>query len=459
MLPAELNVKAESRIAANAAGRLLTSATPARASELTSFHCRYDPGRQSAIPRRRVLYLAHRLPAPPDKGDRIRTYHVLTYLAARHDVWLACFDDEPPSRKGAAALAELRRLCAGLAVVRWAPARAMVRAAAGLMRGCSLSVSAYDSPALRAAVAAWSLDRPFDAAISFSGCMAPYALAALARRRVLDLCDADSAKWRDYARGSRGPWRLLASYEANRLGRDELAWSATADATIVITAREREALRGEASHTAIDRISIIGNGVDVPIDTSPPAASLGPVVAFVGAMDYPPNAGGVTWFLDQVWPLVRHEQPNARLLVVGRRPPRLLRRRHGRAGLTVTGAVPDVGHYLRQARCGIAPLRIARGLPNKVLEMLAWRRPVVVTRAVAACLTGTAASGMRVADEPALFARHVLAMLQDDALCERTAAAGQRHVLARYAWGPRLAAFERLALGAGSHRADFADPV
>ncbi len=449
----------QSRIAAGASGRLLHSTSLARALELTSPQRRFDAGRPPAVPRSRVLYLAHRLPAPPDKGDRIRTYRVLTYLAARHDVWLACFDDEPPSRKRAAALAELRRLCAGLAVVRWTPARAMARAAAGLLRGCSLTASAYDSSELRAAVAAWSLERPFDTAISFSGCMAPYALAALARRRVLDLCDADSAKWREYAVTRRGPRRLIASYEARRLGRNEQAWTAAADATIVITAREREALRMDRDRGEIERVAIIGNGVEVPADASPSAASLGPVVAFVGAMDYPPNAGGVAWFLDRVWPAVRQERPDARLLVVGRRPPRSLRRRHGRAGVTVTGAVADVGDYLRQARCGIAPLHIARGLPNKVLEMLAWRRPVVATRAVAACLSGTAGGGMRVADEPALFARHVLALLGDDELCERTAAGGQRHMLARYAWGPRLAAFERLALQPDSHRADFADPV
>ncbi len=404
--------------------------------------------------RHRILYLAHRLPYPPDKGDRIRSWHVLSHLARRHDVWLACFADQPPRPEHVAAL---ERTCRRVAIVPFDPRRAKVRAALSLLTGRSFSRAAYADPWMRALLAQWSEMQPFDSVVAFSSVMAPYALTIPAAKRILDYCDCDGAKWADYAAQARPPIRWLWRREARRLRAEERRWAEAVDATVLITERERSELQKparpprtiaeilDAEHQKLRaRSVVIPNGVRVPTNSGPRAEALGPLVGFVGAMDYRPNVEGICWFARSVWPHVRAGRPDARLLIIGRDPTRTVRRLHGTHGIVVTGTVPRVTDLLHQVRVGIAPLQIARGIPNKVLELLAARRPVIATSAVAACLGRAATSALRVVDDPKMFAHEVLTLLNDDAECCRVAEAGRRFVLARYAWEPGLRAFEEL---------------
>lgn len=427
--------------------------------------------------RLRILYLAHRLPYPPDKGDRIRSWHVVSHLARRHDVWLACFADEPPRPEHVAAL---ERTCRGVAIVPFDSRRARVRAALSLFMGRSFSRAAYADPWMGVLLARWSESHPFDAVVAFSSAMAPYALAIPETRRILDYCDCDSAKWADYAAQSAPPIRWLWQREARRLRSEERRWSEAADATVLITERERRELHQparpprtiteilDAEHRKLRaHTAVIPNGVRVPTHSGPRAESLGPLVGFLGAMDYRPNVDGIVWFARSAWPQIRAARPDARLLIIGRDPTNAVRRLHGTHGIMVTGTVPRVTELLHQVRVGIAPLQIARGIPNKVLELLAARRPVVATSAVAACLGRTAASAICVVDDPGMFAHEVVTLLNDDAECRRIAEAGRRFVLARYAWEPSLRAFEELvtsierpaAAKSSERRAEIADGV
>jgi sugar transferase (PEP-CTERM/EpsH1 system associated) len=393
--------------------------------------------------RKRILFLAHRVPFPPDKGDRIRTFHQLAHLSARHDVFLACFADGPADPNPAAFL---RRRCMEVGVVRRRRAAGLLRAAGACLSGEPLSCAAYRDPRMTTLLEAWARSGPFDVVTAFSACMAPYALAVPARRRVLDLCDADSRKWLEYSERSLAGLASVYRLEGRRLCDFERACLHRFDATIVITDRERDSVdpRGRCA-----TLAVVGNGVHAPEGGRPPIVA-DPVISFIGEMSYPPNAMGARWLAEEVWPQVRAEVPEARLMIVGRNPPRGVRRLGRRRGVEVTGAVPEVRPYLRSSRAVAAPLAIARGLQNKVLEAMASGRPVVATSAVCRGLRVQPGVDILMADEAEAFAARLVDLCSDIDLCERIAAAAGRAVTRHYRWDEVLTEYEGVILGPGA---------
>ena len=188
-----------------------------------------------------LLYLAHRIPYPPDKGDKIRSYHQLRFLAARHRVHLVCFADD---RRDLAHADVLREFCASVDVVYRSGRAARIAGLRGLLDGRAISVAAFDSGALRRAAAARL--RGADAVLAFSSVMAPYAPAAEGRPRVMDFVDADSEKWRDYAARSAGPAAWIYAREADRLGRFETAVASSWDQSLFVCEREARVIRARA---------------------------------------------------------------------------------------------------------------------------------------------------------------------------------------------------------------------
>lgn len=390
--------------------------------------------------RRKILFLTHRVPFPPDKGDKIRTFHQLDHLAVHHDVYCACFLDSPEDRLHAIAL---KRWCREVFTVEWNRRGGAIRAALGLFGREPLTLAAYDDSRMRAQLAAWSLEHSFDVVVAFSACMAPYALCVNARRRVLDLCDSDSAKWREYSRGAWFPLSAIYSVEGQRLRRFELTCVDRFDATVVISNREHAELD---SGGKLSRLHVIGNGVDLPFAVPAKASEQGPVVSFVGDMGYRPNQAAVIWFTRDVWPAVRRRMIEAQFVIVGRNPPRNVIELGEVPGITVTGGVADVRKYLMRSRVVAAPLQIARGLPNKVLEAMAMQRPVVATSAVCECLDVERGRQLLVADDPGRFAAHVVRLLRSDELCDRVGQAGYRFVAAYHSWADMMRQYERLLL-------------
>ncbi len=398
------------------------------------------------IDRQRILFLTNRLPYPPDKGEKIRTYHQLRHLAAWHDVYCACFVDRPEDWRH---VDEVRRLCRNLIAIPWRKARAAIRALLGAACGGSLTASAFRSRRMRAELARLSRDvaSPFDAVVAFSSTMAGYALAVPAARRVLDLCDADSEKWFDYARRCRPPAGWFYKSEGRRLQRSEQRALDAFDATIVITERERAALCRLDERTDRPDLLTIPNGVRLLDDKDRRPWERGPVVGFIGSMNYPPNADGACWFAETVWPSVVHRMPQARLLIVGRNPSRRVQLLGRLPGVVVTGEVADARAFLLQCRAIVAPLRMSRGLPNKILEAMAAARPIVATSAAVSALTVTCPKNVLIADEPRSFARCVLALLDSDALCRGVGEAGYRFAAIHYCWPDVLQRYERAVLG------------
>jgi len=293
-------------------------------------------------------------------------------------------------------------------------------------------------------VASWCGDREFDGVLCFGSGMARYGLQARAGRRTLDLCDVDSAKWSDLAARRMGPSRWLYSREAERLGRHECKLAEEYDSVVLISEEERALFRNLAPHAATH---VVGNGVDACQGEAcgPPACD--PVMAFVGAMDYWPNQDAVLWFAEDVWPLLRQRVPDAEWIIVGRNPSRRVCRLANRAGITVTGSVPEVHSYLRGARVVIAPLRAARGVQNKVLEGMACGRPVVATSHAATGISAHGAPGLEVVDTPGEMVAALEALLTEPGRAEQAGAAARAWVAEHFDWDDRLARLDRILTG------------
>jgi sugar transferase (PEP-CTERM/EpsH1 system associated) len=405
----------------------------------------------------RVLFLAHRVPYPPDKGDKIRAFQELRALVARgHQVHLFAFADDPEDVRHRATLAELG---ATVEIIPLDPWRAKLRALAGLVGRAPLSIRYFASAQMRRSVVCSLAGRELDAALVSSGPMAQYVPPALAARTVVDLVDVDSEKWLAYAHRRSPPWSWLFRVEWRRLRRYERAIVDRFAHTVVTTAREAALLERPDDATLPTSLHAITNGVDLeryrpatwpgsePIRL--PAAerrflpaSAGPRLVFTGVMDYYPNVDAVRYFAEEVLPLVRACEPRAELLVVGRDPIRSVRRLGERPGVTITGYVEDVRPYLAAATVCVAPLRVARGVQNKILEAMASGRPVVATPEAAAGLRTDDGEHLLVGRDAAELAGAVVSVIRDARLRTELGARARAFVEREHGWGPMM---ERLA--------------
>jgi sugar transferase (PEP-CTERM/EpsH1 system associated) len=361
-----------------------------------------------------ILFLAHRIPYPPHKGDKIRSWHFLRGLSKRFTVHLGTFVDDQDDWQH---VGTLREICGEVCVRPLVPRMARLRSLAGLARGRALTIDYYRDEHLSAWVRDLARKRPLAGVFVYSSSMAQYAAQLTfpaSVPRILDLCDVDSDKWRQYASGRTGPLRWLYAREGRLLEIAERHYAGQFDWTLVIADVEAELMRRIAPE-ASDRIRVLPNGVDTEyfnperVWPCPFPAGSRPVV-FTGAMDYHPNVDGVKWCAAEVLPRVRAQVPEASFWIVGSNPADEVRAL-GRSGdVTVTGRVPDVRPYLAHAAVVVAPLRIARGVQNKVLEAMAMARPVVSTPQAAQGL-GASTAALTIESDPQAFADGVVKIL------------------------------------------------
>jgi sugar transferase (PEP-CTERM/EpsH1 system associated) len=259
----------------------------------------------------------------------------------------------------------------------------------------------------------------------------------------MDFIDVDSYKWREYAAKQRSVTRFVYGYEARRLRDYERRITEAFDGTLVVSAAERNVLGQFAD---VDRCVAMPNGVDLEYfhPLGPAADDARHTIAFTGVMDYWPNVDGVRWFVDEIFPRVRADVPDARLLVVGSRPTPEVRAWAGGPGVTVTGFVDDVRRFVGDAAVCIAPLRVARGIQNKVLEAMAMGRPVVCTPEALEGIEAANERDVLVASDTAAFAQAVVRSLLEPETARRIGAAGRGLVESRYSWPQSLAALDRL---------------
>ncbi len=385
-----------------------------------------------------LLYLTHRIPYPPNKGDKVRSFNILRQLARTHRVWLGTFVDHPDDHRHIPAL---KQWCEQTCVIPIEPGIRRIASLRGLLRGEALSLPYYRNPRLADWVERSVAEHGITRAVAFSGPMAQYLGAHGLARRVVDFCDVDSAKWTQYAADRRWPMSWLYRREGERLLAFERAAAADCDACLFVTEAEADLFRAAAPELST-RVGVMHNGVDAdffsPVHAGEsPYPPGGPVIVFSGAMDYWPNIDAVTWFATELLPRIRDAMPGVRFCIVGMNPAPAVQALAGE-GVTVTGTVPDVRPYIAHADVVVAPLRIARGIQNKVLEAMAMARPVVVSAAPATGLDAEDGRDCAVAADGEAFCSRVIALLDDPARGTAMGAAARDCVLRAYSWSAHL---------------------
>ncbi len=358
----------------------------------------------------RILFLTHRLPYAPNRGDRVRAYHELRALAsARHEVHLLSLVHD---NEEAAHAQDLRGLCASVRVALVPRRKNLVRSIPTLISGRPLTHTLLDSPDMRPALHALAGSSRPDLVLAYCSSMARFAVESplAGIPFILDMVDVDSAKWRELAKTAKFPLNWVYTREAWVLGSFEAGVTRRAIVTYVVTDREAQTLRNLAGPDP--RIEVLENGVDIERLRPPYPPGQSDDVVFCGVMNYSPNEEGAVWLAEKVWPTVRAAKPNARLLLVGTAPTsRLLALAKRDESVVVTGSVPDVRPFLWQGAVAAAPLLVARGIQNKVLEAVGAGLPAVVTPVVAAGLPAEVISACRVAASPSEFASHLIETL------------------------------------------------
>ena len=391
-----------------------------------------------------LLLLIHRIPYPPNKGDKIRSYHLLKHLARDYRVHLGCFVDDAADWQH---VPQVELLCASSHFARLDPRLARLRSLGALAAGRALSLDYYRDAGMAAWVARTVAAQRITRVLVFSSPMAQYVQQLGGARRVIDFCDVDSDKWRQYA--AHKPWPLSWLYrrEAGRLLAYERAVAASCDAALFVSAPEA-ALFAQLAPECRAKIGHFSNGVDT--DYFSPAHGLpspypdgARALVFTGAMDYWPNVDAVQWFCEQAWPALRARHPDLRFYIVGARPTPAVQALAQRDGVVVTGTVPDVRPYIAHAQVAVAPLRIARGIQNKVLEAMAMATPVVVTPQALEGIDAEPGRELVVAADAAAFVAAVQAQLAGR---DRTIGqAARARVERQYSWSGNLACIgERL---------------
>lgn len=361
-----------------------------------------------------LLFLCHRIPFPPNKGDKIRSFHLLRFLSERYRVHLGAFVDDPDDWRDQNQVAAL---CASSCLLPLRPILGKLRGLTGLLTGQPLTVPYYRDRRLAAWVRETWARHAIGHILVFSSAMGQYVLDETFRRaqRIVDFVDVDSDKWRQYAPTKPPYTAWLFRREGERLEAFDKALARACDLSLFVSPQEAALFRTLLGDTPA-RVEYLTNGVDTsffaPDPEWPNPFPKGQrALVFTGAMDYWANVEAVTWFAQQVLTRVRDRVPEARFHIVGIRPTEQVRRLAGPAAV-VTGAVPDVRPYLQHAAVVVAPLRIARGIQNKVLEGMAMARPVVVTPKGLEGISAQDGAHLLVAETPEAFADQVCRILE-----------------------------------------------
>lgn len=392
----------------------------------------------------KVLFLAHRIPYPPDKGDKIRAFHFLEHLAASHQVWLGAAADDPGDMQY---VPVLRERCADVCIAPLGLAARTLNMLSGFHLGLPLSVARFRHRRLETWIAHVLEDVRPDVILVYSSALAQYLIGRVkpGARVVVDFVDADAEKWRAYAAQTKPPMRWVYAREFASLVKFERRVLDLAQSGILISETER-ALLGDFIPEGKSKLSVVPNGVNTDYFRQDDANPDSQEVVLCGRMDYRPNVDAAQWFVESILPQIRQACPQAVFRIVGAAPTAEVLALAKTDGVEVTGSVPDVRPYLAKAAVVVAPLRIARGIQNKVLEGLAAGRPVVGTPNALDGIGAQVGRDVLVAAEAGDFARAVIDVLQGKAPRD-LAANGQRFVVGRYQWSAQLAKLDALLFG------------
>lgn len=387
-----------------------------------------------------ILLLVHRIPFPPNKGDKLRSFNLLKVLAGHYRVHLGTFVDK---RSDWQHVHQLTPYCAETCFIPINSVSATLRSARGFLQGAALTLPYYGDRRMKRWVNEVARDKPLVAAVVFSSSMAQYVLGKKfdGLRKVVDFVDVDSDKWHQYSETKSWPLSWIYRREARKLSCAEADIAQSFDASIFVSQAEAELFLARSAGIS-HAVHAVPNGVDTDyfdpgIKLPNPYRDPGKVLVFTGAMDYWANVDAVRWFAAEVFPDIRRQLTGSAFYVVGSNPTAAVHELSHLPGVHVTGTVPDVRPYIAHAHAVVAPLRIARGVQNKVLEGLAMGRPVIASPAAIDGIDCGAIDGVVVADQADVMAQETIRVLQSSDT--REGAHERRHfILQHYNWQKNL---------------------
>jgi hypothetical protein len=380
----------------------------------------------------RILYVCHRFPYPPKRGGKIRPFNMIRHLAQSHEVVVCSL---ARSREEAEEGAGIAPYCAEFHVATVDDRMQTLRMIATLPTPITASAAYFHSTRLARTIRRLLGERRFDLIFVHCSSVAHYVAHVRDVPKILDFGDMDSQKWFEYANYKPFPLSLGYRWEGWRLQAEERRLARKFDFCTATTRAEWETLTSYGVDTPSDWFP---NGVDAQVFTPSPEPYDPDAICFIGRMDYYPNQHGMFWFCERVLPLLRERRPGVKLAIVGADPPPAVRKLGELPGVTVTGSVPKVQPYATRSALTVAPLAIARGTQNKILEAMAMGVPVVASRVAAGGVDAVAGEHLLVADTPEQYRDAILRVLEDPAERARLAVAGRARVLSHHAWSSSM---------------------
>lgn len=389
-----------------------------------------------------LLYLCHRIPFPPNKGDKITTFNILKFLNKHYEVYLGCFVDDPNDMQYTEKVTEMCKECF---FVELNPTIAKLKGLTAFGRGEPITLPYYRSTKMQTWVNKTISEQHIDKAFIYSGCMAQYVLTKEAKRlyKVMQFADIDSDKWRQYASSSTGvmskvymrEYRTLAGYEKYVADRFSIS--------CFISETEASLFRDMVSEGIHSKIKTLSNGIDSDYFSPSAPSNLSEqfpldqenYIVFTGAMDYRPNIETVTWFTKNIWTDVLKHCPQARFYIVGSSPPKQVLELAKYPGVVVTGRVEDIRPYLTYAKAAVAPMRMARGIQNKILEAMAMEKPVMTSHRGIEGLEDYPKEGLYVTDSEEDMKEWIIAKLHSPL---HSAVESRKWLEQNYSWDAKL---------------------
>lgn len=407
----------------------------------------------------KILYLAHRIPYPPNKGDKIRSFNEIKYLSDSYEIHLVCLADNSADLKYEI---NLTKYCKMVCVVPLKTARARAKSLTSLIYNMPLSIGHFYSHSLQTTINHWLSSNEYDTIVCFSSPMAEYILNQSTNqlinqstKLIMDFVDVDSDKWLQYSQRRRFPLSLIYRIESRRLLKYEKQINQHFDHSVFVT--HQEANLFSRLYPKAKNLAVIPNGVDYNY-FSPGASTQQPdqpnkpnkpqknppILLFAGAMDYYANVEGAIWFCHQIFPMIKREFPESEFYIVGSNPHPRVRDLSKRSGVRVTGFVKDIRPYYQAAHVCVIPLRLARGIQNKVLEAMAMEKPVVATAKAVEGIQAVPEEHLVVKDTPRDFSDAVSRLLKDEKARKQLGTSARDFVIKNHHWPTNMKKLEAL---------------
>ena len=408
----------------------------------------------------KILYLSHRIPFPPNKGDKIRSFNEVKYLSNDHEIHLGCIADDPTDLKYEI---DLKRYCQKLAVEPVNKIFAKGKSALHIFSNTALSIGYFYSSHLQRIIDNWLSAYVYDAVICFSSPMAEYLFRStylkerfksdpLPRtshplpRLIMDFCDLDSDKWLQYARKSYFPLNIIYGIENNRLLKYEKIINQRFDHSVFVSWQESDLFFQR--YPQAKNVSAIPNGVDheyfKPQTPNPEPRIPNPVLLFTGAMDYHANAEGVAWFCKDVYPIIKRDLDKTEFYIVGSNPIPKVKALADNNGIRVTGYVEDIRPFYQKADVCVVPLRLARGIQNKILEAMAVGKAVVATSMAAEGIAANPGEHLLIENTPNGFAHAITFLIKNRETASKIGSNARKFVVEKHNWSKNMKKFEDL---------------